>query len=99
MVSAVWMVLNPDQPEAPQLPADWHMSAVFGFIRDCPLEIKSMLFFGGSVKASSPALAHKPSSHTRRLHAKTSRSVGIDFPTIYTVAPNRPSLPALGGAK
>jgi hypothetical protein len=32
MASAVWMVLNPEQPEVPQLPADWHMSVVFGFM-------------------------------------------------------------------
>lgn len=32
MASAVWMVLNPNQPEAPQLPAGWHMAAVFIFM-------------------------------------------------------------------
>jgi hypothetical protein len=32
MASAVWMVLNPNRPATPQLPADWHMSAVFAFM-------------------------------------------------------------------
>jgi hypothetical protein len=32
MASAIRMVVNPYRPEAPQLPADWHISAVFAFI-------------------------------------------------------------------
>jgi hypothetical protein len=32
MAPAVWMVVNPNQPEEAQLPADWGMAAVFCFM-------------------------------------------------------------------
>jgi hypothetical protein len=30
--SAVWMVIDPKNPDKPQLPADWHMAAIFAVI-------------------------------------------------------------------
>lgn len=32
MAPAVWMVVNPSQPEVAQLPADWGMAVVFCFM-------------------------------------------------------------------
>jgi hypothetical protein len=29
---AVWMVIDPKNPDQPQLPADWHMAALFAFM-------------------------------------------------------------------
>jgi streptomycin 6-kinase len=30
--SAVWMVIDPKNPDQPQLPADWHMAALFALL-------------------------------------------------------------------